>query len=413
MMNEFYSKITGWGMYVPQKTLTNADLEKMMDTSDEWIVSRTGIRERHIVSEDETTVSMSVSASKQALKKANIKAKDLDLIILASSTPDYLVPPASSMIQDELGARCGAMTLVAGCSGFVYGLTTAAQFIHSGAYEHVLVIGAETISVGLDWEDRNTAVLFGDGAGAVIVSRSKQPGGLQSLVLGSDGSGWDALIVPALGMKNYPSHENIVNKQHKLKMKGRPVFKFATRVMSDATTEVVKKAGLTMDDIDVLIPHQANQRIIDLALRRLKFPAEKTIVNLDRYGNTSAASVPLAMVEALDDGRIKDNDKVAMIAFGAGLTYAAAVWEFQPQHAEGDEEAILVTNWPVSRAFQQKMQEMRSAAWKMKVQARTKASEASMAIMLPLYSFRKGLRKRLKNDAKKQDQAQENDQTSE
>jgi len=233
------------------------------------------------------------------------------------------------------------------------------------------------------------------------------------MALGSDGSGWDALVVPALGTKNYPSHENIVNKEHKLKMKGRPVFKFATRVMSDATTDVVKKAGLTMDDIDILIPHQANQRIIDLALRRLKFPAEKTIVNLDRYGNTSAASVPLAMVEALEDGRIKDNDKVAMIAFGAGLTYAAAVWEFQPQRVEGEEEAILVTNWPVSRAFRQKMQEMRSAAWKIKVQARTKASEASMAIMLPLYSFRKGLRKRLKNDEKAEDQAQENNQTPE
>jgi len=400
-MTQYYSKITGWGMYVPENVLTNADLEKIMDTNDEWIVSRTGIRERRIISEGETTVSMSLEASRKALDKAGISAQDLDLIILASSTPDYLVPPASSIIQDKLGAdKAAAITMVAGCSGFVYGLNTASQFLQTGTYEHILVIGAETLSVGIDWEDRGTAILFGDGAGAVVVSRTRQPGGLMSLSMGSDGSGWDALIVPALGTKNYPSHENIDRKEHKLRMKGRPVFKFATRVMSDVAVDVVTKAGLTMDDVDVLIPHQANQRIIDLALRRLKFPAEKTIVNLDRYGNTSAASVPLALVEAMEDGRIKDNDKVVMIAFGAGLTYAAAVWEFQPVDAEepDEEEAILVTNWPVSHAFQQKMQDMRTAAFKMKVQARTKASEASMALMMPLYSFRKGLKKRMKQD---------------
>jgi len=397
-MTQFYSKITGWGMYVPDNVVTNHDLEKILDTNDEWIVSRTGIRERRIVTDDETTVTMSIAASKKALEKAGLSAEDLDLIILASSTPDYLVPPASSIIQNELGAKkAAAMTLIAGCSGFVYGLNTAAQFIQTGAYEHILVIGAETVSSGIDWEDRGTAILFGDGAGAVIVSRTTQPGGLLSMSMGSDGSGWDALIVPALGTKNYPSHENIARKDHKLKMKGRPVFKFATRVMSDAAVDVTTQAGLTMDDIDVLIPHQANQRIIDLALRRLNFPAEKTIVNLDRYGNTSAASVPLAMIEALEDGRIKDNDKVVMIAFGAGLTYAAAVWQFQPMEVSPEDEAILVTNWPVDNAFQRKMQEMRTAAFKMKVQARTKASEASMAIMLPLYSFRKGLKKRGKN----------------
>ena len=411
-MTQFYSKITGWGMYVPDNVLTNHDLEQMMDTSDEWIVTRTGIRERRIVTEGETTVTMSVEASKRALEKAGLDAEQLDLIILASSTPDYLVPPASSIIQDQLGAtKAAAMTLVAGCSGFVYALNTAAQFIQTGAYEHILVIGAETVSSGIDWEDRNTAVLFGDGAGAVIVSRTTQPGGLLSMSMGSDGSGWDALIVPALGTKNYPSHENIARKDHRLKMKGRPVFKFATRVMSDVAVDVVTKAGLTMDDVDVLIPHQANQRIIDLALRRLGFPPEKTIVNLDRYGNTSAASVPLAMVEALEDGRIKDNDKVVMIAFGAGLTYAAAVWQFQPIEVSDEDEAILVTNWPVDSAFQRKMQEMRTAAFKMKVQARTKASEASMAIMLPLYSFRKGLKKRAKNgNGKSQPEAREEEQ---
>ena len=405
-MTPYYSKITGWGMYVPKKVVTNHDLEKIMDTSDEWIVTRTGIRERRIVSDGESTVSMSVEASRRALDKAGIGPEDLDLIILATSTPDYLVPPASSMVQEELGAQCGAFTLVAGCSGFVYGLATAAQFVQTGAYKHVLVIGAEVISAGIDWEDRNTAVLFGDGAGAVVVSRTTQPGGLLSMKLGSDGSGWDALIVPALGTKHYPDHDLIERKEHKLKMKGRAVFKFASRVMSDVTSEVVTQAGLTMNDIDLLIPHQANQRIIDLAIRRLGFPAEKTMVNLDRYGNTSAASVPLALVEAIEEGRLKENDKVVMIAFGAGLTYAAVVWEFQPWEVEPaeEEEAILVTNWPVDNAFQRKMQEMKVAAWKMKVQARTKASEASMAIMLPLYSFRKGLKKRMNGgNGKKKD----------
>ncbi len=401
-MAPYYSKITGWGMYVPDNVLTNHDLEQMMDTSDEWIVTRTGIRERRIVSEGETTASMSIEASRRALEKAGIEAKDLDLIILATSTPDYLVPPTSSIIQDQLGAQCGAFTLVAGCSGFVYGLATAAQFVQTGSYKHVLVIGAEVISVGIDWEDRNTAILFGDGAGAVVVSRTTQPGGLLSMKLGSDGSGWDALILPGIGTKHYPDHDIIDRKDHKLKMKGRAVFKFATRVMSEATTDVVTQAGLTMDDIDLLIPHQANQRIIDLALRRLGFPAEKTVVNLDRYGNTSAASIPLALVEAMEEGRIQDHDKVVMIAFGAGLTYAAVVWEFQPMEVtpEEEQEAILVTNWPVDSAFQRKMQEMRLAAWKMKVQARTKASEASMAVMLPLYSFRKGLKKRMNGNGK-------------
>jgi len=250
-MTQYYSKITGWGMYVPKNVLTNHDLEKMMDTNDEWIVTRTGIRERHIVSEGETTVTMSLEASKKALDKAGISAEDLDLILLASSTPDYLIPPASSMIQDELGAKCGAMTLVAGCSGFVYALNTASQFVQTGAYEHILVIGAETISTGIDWEDRGTAILFGDGAGAVVVSRTTQPGGLLSMSLGSDGSGWDALIVPAMGTKNYPSHENISNKEHKLKMKGRPVFKFATRVMTDATIDVVRSVMSGAAHLDV------------------------------------------------------------------------------------------------------------------------------------------------------------------
>ncbi|RME85364.1 MAG: ketoacyl-ACP synthase III [Caldilineae bacterium] len=393
-MSNYYSKISGWGMYVPERVLTNHDLAQMVDTSDEWIVTRTGIRERRIAAEGQATVDMSLRATQQALERAGLQADDLDLIILATSTPDYLCPPASSVLQDRLGAsRAGAMTLVAGCTGFLYGLITAAQFVQTGAYRHVLVVGGETLSYAMDWTDRNTCVLFGDGAGAVIVSRSDQPGGLQTMMLGSDGSGWDALLLPGIGSITPLTPEVLENKGHKLKMNGRAVFKFATRVMVEAVTQVVTEAGLTMNDIDLLIPHQANERIIDLAIRRLGFDREKVMVNLDRYGNTSAASVPLALCEALDQGRLRPGDRVVMVAFGAGLTYAACLWEWQPE--EVSEEPILVTNWPVPESLRETAQQVRTAAWRMQVQARAKASDAAMAIMLPLYTFRKGVKKRL------------------
>ncbi|NOX63783.1 MAG: ketoacyl-ACP synthase III [Chloroflexi bacterium] len=396
-MNRVYSQITGWGCYAPERVLTNADLEKMVDTSDEWIVSRTGIRERHIAAPGEATVAMSLQASRRALEKAEISADELDLIILATSTPDYLCPPASSMLQDELGAsRAGAMTLVTGCTGFLYGLITAAQFIETGAYKHVLVVGTETLSYGVDWEDRNTCVLFGDGSGAVVLSQSQTPGGLQSMLLRSEGDGWDALILPGIGSRTELTPEVIERKDHKLKMDGRRVFKFATRVMTDAVLEVLTDAGLTIDDVDLLIPHQANKRIIDLAVRRLGIAPDKVMVNIERYGNTSAASVPLALCEALAEGRIEPGDRIVMVAFGAGLTYAACVWQWQSEEVE--EEPILVTNWPVPESLQLMAQEMRTAAWRMQVQARTAASDAAMAVMLPLYAFRKGVKKRLSKE---------------
>lgn len=394
-MSTYYSKISGWGMYAPKKVLTNDDLAQMVNTSDEWIRTRTGIRERHIVAEGEATVDQSMHAAYQALERAGIDAADLDLIILGTSTPDYLCPPASSILEDHLGAtKAGAMTLVAGCTGFLYSLITAAQFVQTGVYEHVLVIGAETLSYAVDWEDRNTCVLFGDGAGAVVVSRSETPGGLQSMLLGSEGSGWDALIVPGIGSHAQITEETLARKDHKLRMNGRQVFKFATRVMTDAVTQVLADAGLTIDDVDLLIPHQANERIIELAIRRLGISKDKVVVNLDRYGNTSAASVPIALAEALDAGRIQPGDTVVMVAFGAGLTYAATVWQWQG--AEISEEPILVTNWPVPESMRQQAQRMRAAAWRMQVQARAKASDAAMSLMLPLYTFRKGVRKRLK-----------------
>ncbi len=393
-MSNHYSKITGWGMYVPERVLTNHELATMVDTSDEWIVTRTGIRERRIAADDQTTADMSVIAAQRALERAGITGADLDLILLATSTPDHLCPPTSSLLQDRLDAhKAGAMTLVAGCSGFAYGLITAAQFVNTGMCQHVLVVGAEKLSYAVDWTDRNTNILFGDGAGAVIVSQSDQPGGLQSMVLGSDGSQADALIVPGIGSASTLTPEALERKDHKLRMDGQRVFKFATRVMTDSVLKVVGDAGLTIHDIDLIIPHQANERIIDLAMRRLGVDRDKMMINLDRYGNTSAASIPLALCEALDTGRVQPGDRLVMVAFGAGLTNAACVWELQTEEAQG--EPILVTDWPVSDTFQQRLQEMRVAAWRAQAQARVRVSDATMAVMIPFYTFRKGVKKRL------------------
>ncbi len=393
-MTQYYSKISGWGMYVPERVLTNHELATMVDTTDEWIVTRTGIRERHLAAADETTVDMSLIAAQRALEKAEISAGELDLIILATSTPDYFCPPGSSLLQHQLGAsKAGAMTLVAGCSGFVYGLITAAQFVQTGAYRHVLVVGAEKLSFAIDWSDRNTNILFGDGAGAVVVSRSQQPGGLLSQMTGSDGSDADALIVPGLGCATDLTPDDLAQKKHKLRMDGQRVFKFATRVLTDSVVKVVADAGLTIDQIDLIIPHQANDRIIDLAARRLGVDRNKMVVNIDRYGNTSAASVPLAFCEAMDEGRIQPGARIVMVAFGAGLSYAACAWEWQP--VETSSELILVENWPVSESFRERMQQMRAAASRAQVEARVKVMDAATAMMLPLYTFRKGVKKRL------------------
>jgi len=320
-----YGRIAGWGKYAPPKVLTNFDLEKMVHTSDEWIVTRTGIRERRIAGEGETTLTMSVAAARQALERAGVRPSDLDLILVATSSPDYLLPPVSSMIQDRLGARCGAFTLVAGCTGFVYGLATAQQFIASGAYRTILVIGAEIISRNIDWTDRNTCVLFGDGAGAVVLQASDAPTGVLSFVLGSDGAGAKHLMVPGGGVA-MPFSQRVVDEGAQyIRMNGREVFKFATRVLAQAAIEAVEQSGLTLNDVDLLIPHQANMRIIEVAARQLGMPMDKVFVNLDRYGNTSAASIPIALVEAIQQGRCADNSTVLLVGFGAGLTWASAV----------------------------------------------------------------------------------------
>ena len=321
-----YGNIVGWGKYVPSRVITNADLEKTLDTSDEWIVTRTGIRERRIVEQGETTSSMSVAAAKEALQKAGISPRELDLIIVASSSPDYLTPPVSSHVQHELGAnKAAAFTLVTGCTGFIYALSTAQQFIASGTYDTVLVIGAELLSRFVDWTDRSTCVLFGDGAGAVVMNATQTPSGVLACILGSDGSGGEHLILPAGGSANPPSLETIEKNMHTIRMNGHEVFKFATRVLGEALRQVIQKAGLTTQDIDLFIPHQANIRIIESAARSAGLPEEKIFINIHKYGNTSAASIPIALTEAMNEGRAQIGNTLAFVAFGAGLTWASAV----------------------------------------------------------------------------------------
>ena len=325
-MQQRYANIIGWGKYVPERVVTNAHFEKFLDTSDEWIVERTGIRERRYVAPGENTSHMATAAAREALEMAGVRARDLGLIIVATSSPDHLTPPVSSLVQHALGAKdVGAFTLVAGCPGFVYGLATAQQFITSGACDNVLVIGAELISRHMNWEDRTTCVLFGDGAGAVVLQVSDEPAAVLSYVLGSDGAGAEDLIVPAGGTAMPPSHETVDTGQHYIHMDGRKIFRFATRIMGKALRQAIQQAGLTPDDIDLFIPHQANARIIESAARHVGLPEEKVFVNIDRYGNTSAASIPIALCEAFEQGRAKIGHTLGFVSFGSGLTWAAAV----------------------------------------------------------------------------------------
>ncbi len=323
-----YSHIVGWGMYVPDKVLTNDDLAKIVDTSDEWIRARTGIRERRIVSDpSESTSTLATRAARAALEKAGLSPTALDMIIVATSSPDHLFPATACIVQDALGAvNAGAFDLSAACSGFVYGMAMAHGLIVSGQADTVMVIGAEVLSRLTDWSDRNTCVLFGDGAGAIIMQASEQPGGFIASDLGADGSGASLLSLPAGGSRLPASEETVRNGQHYIKMDGRAVFRFATRVMAESTRRVVEKAGLTLDDIALIIPHQANSRIIESSvIKQLKYPKEKVFVNLDRYGNTSTASIPIALVEAVEQGRIRPGDYVVLVGFGGGLTWAAAL----------------------------------------------------------------------------------------
>ncbi|MGD8554652.1 MAG: beta-ketoacyl-ACP synthase III [Anaerolineales bacterium] len=319
-----YAHVTGWGMAVPRNLVTNDDLAQRMDTSDEWIVARTGIRQRHIAAAHETTATLATRAAMRALERTSLRPRDLNLIIVATSSPEHLFPATACLVQDTLGAsKAGAFDLSAACTGFLYGLSLAADSIRSGAIDNALVIGSETLSRLVDWEDRATSVLFGDGAGAFVLEAGSRPGGVLSSVLRSDGSGANLLSLPAGGSRMPTTIETVKNKQHTIHMNGREVFRFATRVMASATRESLENAGLGIEDAKLLVPHQANRRIIEAAARSLRIPMDRVFVNIDRYGNTSAASIPIAVCEAVGDGRIQPGDHVVMVAFGAGLTWGA------------------------------------------------------------------------------------------
>jgi len=321
--------ISGWGRYVPTGVLTNEDLSRMVDTSEEWILQRTGILERRVAGSGETTGSMSLRAAQAALDVAQVDPRKVELIIVATVTPDYPFPSTACLVQDALGARnAGAFDLSAGCSGFVYGLNVAAGLIEAGQYDNALVIGAETLSRITDWTDRNTCVLFGDGAGALVLQANGARGGVLSSVLRADGSGGDLLKLPAGGSVQPASSESVDQRQHYIHMDGRQVFRFATRVLPEATRQVVELAGLEVEDIALYIPHQANGRIIESAVKALGIPPERVFTNLARYGNTSSASVPIALAEAIDEGRVQRGDLVVVAAFGAGLAWAATAIEW-------------------------------------------------------------------------------------
>ncbi len=326
-MARFGACIAGSGSCVPQRRLTNADLEKLVETSDEWIVQRTGIRERRAVSQGESTVTLALEAAQKALDSAKITADDLDLIIVATLTPELITPSTACLLQEKLGVKrhIGAFDMGAACSGFVYSIATASQFIQTGAYKNVLVVGAETLTRIVDYTDRGTCILFGDGAGAVVLSATEDTQrGIQAFELGADGMDGEILYVPAGGSRLPASADTIANRQHYLKMNGREVYKFAVHQMTDSLKRAMDACHLTAADVKLVVPHQVNQRVIDSATEKMGFPKEKVFVNIDRYGNTSAASVPLALDEALRAGACGPGDWIIMVAFGAGLTWASA-----------------------------------------------------------------------------------------
>lgn len=325
-MEKIFAGILGMGCYLPDKIMTNYDLEKMVDTNNEWIIERTGIKTRRIAAPEQATSDLAVIAAERALLDAGINASQLDCIIVATETPDTKFPSTACMLQDMLGAeKAAAFDLGAGCSGFVYSLAVANSMIVSGLYKHILVVGAETLSRIMNWQDRNTCVLFGDGAGAAVVGQVEEGSGILSIDMGAEGSGGKYLMLPAGGSRKPASHETVDKGEHFISMDGSEVFKFAVKIMAQASKSVLAKAGLQSQDVDLIIPHQANTRIIASSAKRLGVPIEKVFVNLDKYGNTSAASVPIAMCEARDQGLVKKGDTVVLVGFGAGLTWAAMV----------------------------------------------------------------------------------------
>ncbi len=324
-----YAHITGWGMAVPEPVLTNDDISKLVDTNDEWIRDRTGIRERRIARENEYPSTLGVAACIKALKVANLAPTDVDLIICTSSSPEYIFPATACLIQDQLGAtKAGAFDLLAACTGFIFATNMAAQAIRSGSIKNALVVGTETLSRFVNWKDRNTCILFGDGAGAFVLQASDTPGGVYSAVMHSDGSGGDALSLPGGGARYPATEETVLEGKHYIQMDGKAVFRFATRVMASATKEALAAAKWKVEDLQWVVPHQANIRIIEAAARGLEMSMDRFVVNLERYGNTSTASIPIATVEAVEKGKIKPGDKIVFVGFGGGLTWGAMTAEW-------------------------------------------------------------------------------------
>jgi 3-oxoacyl-[acyl-carrier-protein] synthase-3 len=325
--------ITGIGAYAPDRVLTNDDLSEMMDTSDEWIVERTGIRERRIAADEQALSDIALPAAREALERAGVNGADVDLLIVATVTPDMAFPSAAAILADELGAGdAGAYDLSAGCTGFMYAIAQAYGMLAAGLAHHALVVGGDVLSRILDWTDRRTAVLFGDGAGAVVLERVSE-GGFLGFELGADGSGGPQLFLPAGGSRAPASAETVAEHKHFVQMNGREVFKFATRVLVSSAQKVLAECGKSVDDVDVYVPHQANVRIMDHAADKLGIPREKMIVNVDRYGNTSSGSIPLALADAQADGRLAEGRLVLMTGMGAGLTWGSGLIEWSNEGA--------------------------------------------------------------------------------
>jgi 3-oxoacyl-[acyl-carrier-protein] synthase-3 len=328
--------VTGWGRYAPSQVLTNADLEKLVDTSDEWIRSRTGIRERRVAAAHETTASMGAVAGLRAIRTAGIEPDDIDLILLATLTPDYWMPSTAALVKEAIGnTKATAFDVMAACSGFVYGFATAQAYIQAGLAKHVLVIGAELLTRFLDYTDRSTCILFGDGAGAVVLSASDEPGGALGIEMTTEPQGAYMIWLPAGGSKAPPSHDTISRGEHFVRMEGNQTYRFATKTMATTALESIRRSGLEPGDIDLFIPHQANIRIIEAVAKGLDLPMDKMFINLDKYGNTSAASVPIALAEAVNEGRVKVGDNVTIVAFGAGFTSGAVTIEWTADPKRG------------------------------------------------------------------------------
>jgi len=319
-------EIIGIGSYLPEQVLTNVDLEKIVDTSDDWITQRTGIKERRIADKNQATSDLAIKAAKRAIKKAKISPEEIDAIIVATITPDMFFPSTACFVQKGIGAsNATAFDISAACSGFIYALGIARDFIRNNSYKTVMVIGAETLSKITDWQDRSICVLLGDGAGAVILRNTNSNSDIMSVHLGADGNYHDLLSIPGGGSRNPATHKTVDDRLHYMKMEGNKVFKLAVKSMADAAKKAIQMAGITCEDVKLIIPHQANIRIIEAVAKHLNVPMEKVFLNIQKYGNTSAATTPIALEEAIYEGKIKKGDIVLLVAFGGGLTWGATV----------------------------------------------------------------------------------------